>query len=60
MGQQILSMFKEAEGISLQAKMKFVMLTQLTTMTARDIADAPDDVSRCRAALETVKAELAK
>ena len=60
MGQQILSMLREAEGISLQAKMKFVMLTQLTTNKAEQMADSPDDVSKCKTALQTVKAEFAK
>ena len=60
MGQQILSMFKEAEGISLQAKMKFVMLTQLTTSKAEDIEDSPTEVLKCKTILQNIKAELAK
>lgn len=58
MGQQISALFSQAEQISLQAKMKYVMLTGITSAKAAEMPDSPETVAKCREAITRIKAEF--
>ena len=58
MGQKLEGLFAEAGKISLQAKMKLIMLTSLTTTKAAEAPDSPDLLQKVGSALQAVKAEF--
>ncbi len=58
MGQQVLALVLQAGKISLPAKMKFVMLTQITTAKAAEMPDTPETIAKCKEAYDRIKAEF--
>jgi len=60
MGKQLTDILAEAEKISLQAKMMFVMYSGLTSTEAASKPDSPELITKCKGALVRVKTEIAK
>ncbi len=58
MGQQLVGMLAQASSISMQAKMKLIMLTSITSAKAATEPDSPELVKKMTEALKAVKAEL--
>jgi hypothetical protein len=60
MGQQLISYIMKAEGISLQAKMKLVMYTGLTTNQAAVQPDSPELIEKFESAMRRIRTEFSK
>lgn len=60
MGQQLTGFLAEAEKISLQAKMIYVMYSGLTSSEAASKPDSPELIKKCKDALARVKTEISK
>jgi hypothetical protein len=60
MGQQLIKFIMKAEEISLQAKMKIVMYTGLTTAQAAVQPDSPALVEKFESAMKRIRTEFPK
>lgn len=60
MAQVLKQMFEEAAKISLNAKMRLVMLVSTTSSQAEAMPDSPEAVERFRQAMARVRQELGK
>lgn len=58
MGKEIIKYMVDAERISLQAKMKFVMYMGLTSAEASVKPDSSEMLQKCEAVLARIKAEF--
>ncbi len=57
MGAKLAAIFREAEKMSLNAKMRLVMLTSITSLLAEETPDTPELVAKFEEALKRIKQE---